>query len=200
MHKLKAALLAGCLAAAAAGQAHAALITDIRIQWAAGGIPADRAIDEQVGDVLAAAPGYVNNVGWFILDLGQDFRVTRLDLFSLFDLDLVDVRASNNLQYDGFNQYLNGGETLFRGSLAAAGGDPAGVLTAKTFATPALGAYRYVQIGVATRGPGALNEIRLFDSTHVGGVPEAATWAMLTLGFAGMGYAIRRRRVAMAVA
>jgi PEP-CTERM motif len=36
--------------------------------------------------------------------------------------------------------------------------------------------------------------------THVGGVPEPSTWAMLLLGFAGLGYTgIRRSKGAISV-
>ena len=37
-----------------------------------------------------------------------------------------------------------------------------------------------------------------FAQTPTGGVPEPATWAMMLVGFAGMGFALRRKAIALA--
>jgi hypothetical protein len=42
---------------------------------------------------------------------------------------------------------------------------------------------------------GLLDDVRLFDQAVVpGAVPEPSTWAMMLLGFAGLGFAFRQRR------
>jgi len=51
-----------------------------------------------------------------------------------------------------------------------------------------------VQGTVGTGGSGSYSGN--FNITNSGGVPEPATWAMMLLGFGGIGFSVRRRRLA----
>jgi hypothetical protein len=83
--------------------------------------------------------------------------------------------------YSGNNcDAANGQGDLFSGTfeLTFAGGTSA--ITLHDFVD------RYASLGELTNGSG--------EGTPVGGVPEPATWAMMLLGFGGIGMALRFRR------
>jgi hypothetical protein len=48
--------------------------------------------------------------------------------------------------------------------------------------------------GGATAGVTTVKQVRIDPGSGPGGVPEPGTWAMMLLGFAGAGFALRRRR------
>ena len=181
-------------ALASASQAPAAQIIDATVIWQVGGNGADKALNEQIGPVSPGNAAYSTSGGWFILDLGAAYDLSSVELFSLLGADFLSVQASNLLSWDGFNNYLSGGETLFSGALLADSGETPGELTAQAFASTSGQAYRYLQVsfGAGTR-PGWLNEIRLFDTTPTG-VPEPASWALMLCGFGLAGVALRRQR------
>jgi hypothetical protein len=55
--------------------------------------------------------------------------------------------------------------------------------------------------GPATNGGiTGVNDIGFMDNYSVSSVPELSTWAMLTLGFAGLGFLAHRKRAAIAAA
>ena len=46
----------------------------------------------------------------------------------------------------------------------------------------------------STAGFGSFTQLRVGTGRNVGAVPEPGTWAMMLLGFGGIGYSLRRRR------
>jgi hypothetical protein len=53
---------------------------------------------------------------------------------------------------------------------------------------------------LALGGPAGLPPIAVLDSVSLAGVPEPATWAMMLIGFGGIGALVRRRRQALVTA
>ena len=54
---------------------------------------------------------------------------------------------------------------------------------------------------LAVGGPGGLPPIAAIDNVSLtGGVPEPAAWALMLVGFGGLGAALRHRRRRLAVA
>jgi hypothetical protein len=187
-------LAIAAVALASASQANAAQILDGTVIWQVGGNGADKALNEQTGPVSPDNAAYSSSSGWFILDLGAAYDLSSVELFSLLGANFVSVQASNQLSWDGFNDYLSGGETLFSGALLADSGETPGQLTAQAFASTSGVAYRYLQVTFGNGSqPGALNEIRLFDTTPTG-VPEPASWALMLCGFGLAGVVLRRQR------
>jgi hypothetical protein len=155
------------------------------------------ALDEQTGGVLANGPLYSvgSYGGTLVFDLGREYDFGRIDVFSFLGAG-VQLLGGTNLFYDGYGQYyLNGGDVIASGEVAAGSIDRMGQLSAQSFAATTAKKYRYISFG-ATTPYQSIDEIRLFDREGVvaGAVPEPATWAMMIMGFAGMGAALRRRR------
>ena len=53
----------------------------------------------------------------------------------------------------------------------------------------------FSKVTISSTGMG---NVELDNVLYAGGVPEPATWAMLLMGFGGLGAALRRRRVQIA--
>ena len=135
-------LAIGVATLASASAANAAQILDATVIRQVGGNGADKALNEQAGPVSPENVAYSNSIGWFILDLNGDYDLSSVELFSLLGADFISVQASNQLSWDGFNQYLSGGETLFSGQLLADSGETPGELTGRIFASASEQSYR----------------------------------------------------------
>ena len=99
------------------------------------------------------------------------------------------VRADVRLGYANAHTSLFGGGQLFT---VGAGSDWVRQSLQFDISSPTFGfiALESIQGG----GPGLVDNFELNLVPPGGGVPEPATWALMILGFAGMGAVIRRRR------
>jgi hypothetical protein len=121
------------------------------------------------GDRLSGLAGFSNLDGYYA-DLDAFFN----------DSAYVKVNDTIVLSWDG----------LTVGGFANSGWDPF------SFTADSAGYYR-LEIGVRNGGDGNVPSSVLLDSVRVSGVPEAATWAMMVLGFGLAGAALRTRRRAI---
>jgi hypothetical protein len=91
---------------------------------------------------------------------------------------------------DGLQLSLDGGI----GMVVNTPGPTAPTTTAFTIMAPSAGTYNYtMSYGECCAGPAVL-QWSYPTGQPVGSVPEPATWAMMLLGFGGIGVAMRRRR------
>lgn len=90
---------------------------------------------------------------------------------------------------DGLELSFDGGI----GTVLSQPGPTAPVNTLFSFTAPSAGLYNFTMSYGECCGPPARLAFTL-NGAPVGGVPEPATWAMMLLGFAGIGLAMRRRR------
>ena len=97
--------------------------------------------------------------------------------------------------FGGQSPDLIQGENYFSLSITARGGvngiinDSSGILTGRNL-------YYSMDSGAGCSQVGCFIEMGRADTFFVGGgVPEPSTWAMMLLGFGGIGFAMRRRRV-----
>ncbi len=161
--------------------------------------------DEQTGAVsLFGLPATTGSWATITFDLGSATDFERINLFSSIRGAFLLI-GGDSIFYDPFTgYYINGGVELARGAFGADAG-VSGELTAQSFSIASMASYRYVNLyftgGTETQpGPGALNEVRLFDRGAVAAVPEPATWAMMLLGLGACGVALRRSRRRLALA
>lgn len=145
---------------------------------------------------------------YITVDLGSAVDNLQFDLFNTHNgqynnrgTGLFEIWASNDLMADGANGYTLGGTiaTIVSGALNAEAQQNS-FLSAQHFAATDPSAYRYIQFRAITPisqpfTPWAygLNEMRVFSEAP-GAVPEPATWAMMILGFGGVGASLRSRR------
>jgi hypothetical protein len=108
----------------------------------------------------------------------------------------TDLLAFDTITLVPGSKFTSGVLELFNGTPAHPGTKVASeAITAATPASPPdatlvelLGAGNYYyQVAVVAKGP-------LANILAVSSIPESSTWAMMTLGFAGLGYAAFRRR------
>jgi hypothetical protein len=108
----------------------------------------------------------------------------------------ADLSAFDTITLVPGSKFTSGVLELFNGTPAHPGTKVASeAITAATPASPPdatlvelLGAGNYYyQVAVVAKGP-------LANILAVSSIPESSTWAMMTLGFAGLGYAAFRRR------
>lgn len=93
---------------------------------------------------------------------------------------------------DGLQLSIDGGV----GMVVNQPGPTSPVATNFTATAPATGTYNFtLSYGECCGGPAELSW--LFNGAPVGGVPEPSTWAMMLIGFAGIGIAIRRSKPAI---
>jgi hypothetical protein len=111
----------------------------------------------------------------------------------------------DNFRYNSIASVLIGPGTYFVGALWLDGGDP-NVFPGQG-ATTTVAGLTYVQNGYATGGSLAdptqtSGEAASYFGANlqVGNVPEPMTWALMLVGFGGMGAALRARRRAVATA
>lgn len=171
-------------------------------------------LDQQTGPIIEGfGSGYWLNPdngpanAFITVDLGQVTNLSSVVLFNVHNGDYNDrgtgnftIKASNAVtDLGGGNFGLVGGATIVTGTLAPESSASAS-LTPQSFA--ALGAYRYLSFNptsVSVSGSpccGAnvygLDELRVFSSP----TPEPAAWALMLLGFGGLGASLRARRQA----
>jgi MYXO-CTERM domain-containing protein len=102
-----------------------------------------------------------------------------------------DVLPNND---DGYVKLIgaNGARTLFAASIASVGAFASTGWTGfGAIVDP--GTYT-LQFGVENIGDNQLSSQVLADNINVSAVPEASTWAMVLVGFAGLGLMARRRK------
>lgn len=105
-------------------------------------------------------------------------------LLSFYYSPRPNVPISSN----GIDVLLNG-TSIFNISGAGAGNTTWSLQNVFLTTTAANASLRFSAIGTQDSLGGYLDDIRL-----VSAVPEPATWAMMLLGFGGIGFAMRRRR------
>jgi len=140
-------------------------------------------------------PGFDSNattVGQFLNNPGLS-SATLNDAYFLFTGTILlasGVNTFNITHDDGVALALDGGAVV---SSLSAGPTPP-TTTPFTITAPSAGTYNFaLSYGECCGGPAVLNWSYL-NGTPVGSVPEPATWAMMLLGFAGIGMAVRRTR------
>jgi hypothetical protein len=181
-----------------------------------GAFPAGNIFDQQTGPIAGEAFG----IGYWIngdngpanafitVDLGAARSGLSFELFNTsnsFNNDRgtgsFSLVGSSTIVADGADGFTLGGSvtTLVSGALTAENGP--GARTAQGFVSVDTGAFRYLQVrphSVASAVPiccglvnnYGLNELRVFSAA----VPEPTTWAMMLVGFGGLGAVLRRRR------
>jgi|tagenome__1003787_1003787.scaffolds.fasta_scaffold20169011_1 hypothetical protein len=115
------------------------------------------------------------------------------DSYMLFTGDIflnAGLNTFNITHDDGVALSVDGGATVS----ALSAGPTSPTTTPFTITTPGAGNYHFaLSYGECCSGPAVLNWSYL-TGQPVGSVPEASTWAMMLLGFAGIGMAVRRSR------
>jgi hypothetical protein len=123
--------------------------------------------------------------------------------FGLFSLDLKTslgtpgIGAWTLTTADGGQ--LTGTTVLGGFNRLALSYDPVGHLVQGSVNGVATGTLGYEAIGIAAvgfQGTGTVDNFRLDAAALAGAVPEPTVWAMMLLGFGGLGAALRRRRAA----
>jgi PEP-CTERM motif len=117
----------------------------------------------------------------------MDWNLTGLQVGKQYSLSFEDVQG------------INLGAVPF--SVSAFGGTPVFYTPGATFVTQTLdftastsdGSIAFVQKLQGSNSLTALDNLSVSTVSTVGGVPEPSTWAMLLLGFAGLGFAAYRR-------
>ncbi len=150
---------------------------------------------------------------YITIDLGAAYNLTAFELFNTSNGHLGDrgtgafsIVASNAIIADGANGFTLDGPTatLLSGVLVAQAPSVARVM--QSFGASHAGDFRYIQFrphaaatataiccGITSNY--GLNELRVFgDPASAGAIPEPTTWALMILGFASVGGALRRQR------
>jgi subtilisin-like proprotein convertase family protein len=158
-----------------------------------------------------------------------DFQSTLTvgDAFSVQDVDLTLVRLTHSFWADLDIYLSHGGVTVRLTDDNGGSSDPNGDFTFDDEAALGVGAvnttggiFRPLNALSAFDGLSSAGDwtLRIFDDANAdagaltgwklslagaptpGGVPEPATWAMMLMGFGGLGAVLRRRRAALAAA
>lgn len=140
-------------------------------------------------------PGFDSNattVGQFLGNPGLS-SATLDDAYFLFTGSIyldAGVNTFNITHDDGVALALNNGAVVS----ALSAGPTSPTTTPFTITAPSAGTYNYaLSYGECCGGPAVLNWSYL-TGQPVGSVPEPATWAMMLLGFAGVGMTMRSKR------
>lgn len=145
---------------------------------------------------------------YITIDLGSAKSISSLELFETHNGNYGD-RGTGAFTIIGGNSISGGQITgpmtlLASGTLTATAVAPAGSpVTGETYSSLNSGSYRYLEflptsvasINTPCCGTNVygLDELKLF-----GGVPEPASWALMTIGVGMLGFALRRRTAALA--
>ena len=121
------------------------------------------------GDTISGLAGFANLDGYYP-DPGAFFN----------DSAYVKINDTVLLSWDG----------LTVGGFSNSGWDPFSYVVSSA-------GYYTLEIGVQNGGDGNVPSSALIDSVRISGVPEAASWAMMVLGFGFAGTALRTRRRAV---
>ena len=150
-------------------------------------------------------PAYVANDAdsrWISISAGgtpgNNTSVYRLT-FSLAGLNAATASITGRWGTDNFGSILlNGGAT--GNSLVGIDANNFNQLHAFTISSGFVAGINTLDFSVTDGGPPTALRVDDLAGTAslAGGVPEPATWAMMVLGFAGLGAVIRRRRAALA--
>ncbi len=168
-----------------------------------------------VSDVFSAGSYWLNPDGgpanaFITIDLGVAYSIGSFDLFNTHNTQYGDrgtgaftIIAGNSIIGSAGNYVLSGPTSLLVSGLLSAApvSDP---ISGQTFASLSAATFRYLEFlpttvaSANTSCCGAnvfgLNELR------VSAVPEPATWALMIIGFAGVGFTAYRRKNKTALA
>jgi hypothetical protein len=140
-------------------------------------------------------PGFDSNattVGQFLGNPGLS-SATLNDAYFLFTGSIYLESGVNTFDIthdDGVALALDNGAVVS----ALSAGPTSPTTTPFTITAPSAGTYNFaLSYGECCGGPAVLNWSYL-NGVPVGNVPEPATWAMMLIGFAGIGFAMRTRR------
>jgi hypothetical protein len=183
------------------------------------GFPADNIFDQQTGDVVDVfASTYWLNPdngpanAYITVDLGANFWIGGFDLFNTHNSGFNDrgtgdfsIVGANAIAVDGANGFtLSGPLTVLASGHLTNSSDA--IIAAQHFNSVTANV-RYLQFrptsvqtpfnttGCCGTNVYGLNELRVFDApAPTPGVPEPAAWALMLLGFGGVGAMIRARK------
>lgn len=139
----------------------------------------------------------ITNGGGFasITDSAADGTLNLYNVVINPDLDFTDLKFSIQLTADGLVNiyYLLTGLADIPSNYAAAGGSPLSQ-SANTNVNYLLTGGTFAKISIMSTVPIFEVKQNSINFASVGAVPEPATWAMMLLGFGGIGMAMRRSR------
>ena len=172
------------------------------------------------GTILPDATGYWTSAAAAqAIEWNGDGYVFQISLGSEYTIDGLIVDADDNdayqLQY--YNASTSSWDALYTAPIASVGygirtrPDYSDQSAEYSLSTPVttdavriFGGYsddNFTYDGVGNQGGYAVAQVELFGIPAVGGVPEPSTWAMMLLGFAGLGFAgYRTSRRAVSIA
>ena len=128
--------------------------------------------------VIGAVDGILNNLTWQLVTgsfTAAEFNLVDIDNQD-FNVTLTRLGAGGTLSTQSFLATANGAN---RFGIQAEAGE---VITGVTISSP------------GTPGFDSLRQLRITVAQVTAPVPEPATWAMMLLGFGGIGMAMRRSR------
>ena len=129
---------------------------------------------------VSATDGVLENLT-FTLQSGATFRTAEFNLTPL---------SGNNPLEAAFVLFTFSDGTSSLQAVSGNGVNRFGV----TAGSVGISSVQFVTQGIAGLGVTDLRQLRLGGVTTMNAVPEPGTWAMMLLGFGGMGVAMRRRR------